>query len=114
MAGHCVTIVKVRVLEKLIPNQSVLAVRARTWALQNCMSLIPKDETSPARAKMRLITPRNLFILNNIAERVGFEPVHKPQTKDLTSTVSKFSPCKCRKTGELILSDLQPTFQMRC
>jgi hypothetical protein len=49
VAGHCVTIVKVRVLEELIPNQSVLAVTKRTWAMQNCMSLIPKDETSPAR-----------------------------------------------------------------
>ena len=37
MAGHCVTMV-----EKLIPNQSVLVLTARTWALQNCMSLIPK------------------------------------------------------------------------
>jgi hypothetical protein len=44
VAGHCVTIVKVRVLEKLIPNQSVLALTARTWALQNCMSLIPKTK----------------------------------------------------------------------
>jgi hypothetical protein len=63
----------VRVLEKLIPNQSVLALTARTWALQNCMSLIPKDETSPASgAMMKLITPGSLFILNNMAERVGF------------------------------------------
>jgi hypothetical protein len=29
-------------IEKLIPNQSVLALTARTLALQNCMSLIPK------------------------------------------------------------------------
>jgi hypothetical protein len=29
-------------IEKLILNQSVLALTARTWALQNCMSLIPK------------------------------------------------------------------------
>jgi hypothetical protein len=41
MAGHGVTIVKVRVPEKLIPNQSVLALAAHTYALQNCMSLIP-------------------------------------------------------------------------
>jgi hypothetical protein len=26
----------------------------------------------------------NLFILNNLAEIVGFKPVHKPQTKGLT------------------------------
>jgi hypothetical protein len=34
-----------RPFEKLIPNQSVLDLTARTYALQNCMSLIPKDET---------------------------------------------------------------------
>jgi hypothetical protein len=44
VAGHCLTIVEVRVLEKLIPNQSILALTARTWALQNCMSLIPKTK----------------------------------------------------------------------
>jgi hypothetical protein len=31
-------------IEKLIPNQWVLALTARTWALQNCMSLIPKTK----------------------------------------------------------------------
>jgi hypothetical protein len=34
-------------IEKLIPNQLVLAFTARTWALQDCMSLISKDETGP-------------------------------------------------------------------
>jgi len=29
---------------KLIPKQSVLALTARTWSLQNCMSLIPKTK----------------------------------------------------------------------
>jgi hypothetical protein len=33
---------------------------------------------------MNLTTLSNLFIFNNLAERVGFEPVHKPQTKGLT------------------------------
>jgi hypothetical protein len=47
VAGHCVTIVKVRVLEKLIPNQSVLALTARIWALQKCMSLVPKKKLAP-------------------------------------------------------------------
>jgi len=42
VADHGVTIVKVRVLEKLIPNQSIFALTARTWAPQNFMSLIPK------------------------------------------------------------------------
>ena len=31
-------------IEKLIPNPSVLALTARTWALQNCISLIPKTK----------------------------------------------------------------------
>jgi hypothetical protein len=31
-------------IEKLIPNQSASALTARTWALQNCMSLIPKTK----------------------------------------------------------------------
>lgn len=42
VAGHGVTIVKVRVLEKLIPNQSIFALTARIWAPQNFMSFIPK------------------------------------------------------------------------
>ena len=44
LAGHCVAIVKVRVLEKLIPNRSVLALTARTGAFQPCLSLIPKTK----------------------------------------------------------------------
>jgi hypothetical protein len=47
IAGDCVTIVKVRVLEKLIPNRSVLPLTAHTWVLQNCMSLIPKTKQNP-------------------------------------------------------------------
>jgi hypothetical protein len=31
-------------IENLIPNQSVLALTARTWALQDSMSLIPKTK----------------------------------------------------------------------
>jgi hypothetical protein len=31
-------------IEKLIPNQSASALTARTCALQNCMSLIPKTK----------------------------------------------------------------------
>jgi hypothetical protein len=62
-------------IEKLIPNQSVLALTARTWALQNYMSLIPKTETGPAEwAMMSIGILSNLFILNKLAERVGFEP----------------------------------------
>jgi hypothetical protein len=66
---------------KLIPNQSVLALTDRTGALQNCMSLTPKRKHIPESG---LGIQSNLFIFNNMAERVGFEPVHKPQTKDLT------------------------------
>jgi hypothetical protein len=68
--GHCVTVVSVRVLGKLIPNQSVLALTARTWALQNCMSLIQKTK-EVLESGFRILS--NLFILNNMAERVGFE-----------------------------------------
>jgi hypothetical protein len=68
-------------IEKLIPNQSVLALTARTFSLQNCMSLIPNDETCPESGFGIL---SNLFILNNLAERVGFEAVLKRQPKDLT------------------------------
>jgi len=49
----------------------VLVLTARTCSLQNCIALIPKtkeDRESGSRI------PRNLFILNNMAERVGFEP----------------------------------------
>jgi hypothetical protein len=48
-------------IEKLIPNQSVLALTARTWALQNCTSLIPKNETD---LESGFRSPRNFFILN--------------------------------------------------
>jgi hypothetical protein len=80
VAGHCVTGGRTDLglqnfrpspIEKMIPNQSVLALTARIWALQNCMSLIPKAETGPASG---FISLSNLFILNNLAERVGFEP----------------------------------------
>lgn len=70
MAGHGVTIVKVRVPEKLIPNQSVLALTAHTYALQNCMSLIPNRKRDPESGSG---DTNNSFILNDMAERVGFE-----------------------------------------
>jgi hypothetical protein len=59
-----------REIEKLIPNQSVLALMAHTWALQNCMSLIQKTK-EVLESGFRILS--NLFILNNMAERVGFE-----------------------------------------
>jgi hypothetical protein len=57
-------------IEKTDPNQSVLGLTARTWALQNCMSLIPKTKKGPESG---LCDSNNSFILNNLAERVGFE-----------------------------------------
>jgi hypothetical protein len=70
-------------IEKLIPNQSVLALTARTWALQNCMSLIPKTKTGPASG---FGIPSNLFILNNLAERVGFEFTRKRSFNNIERT----------------------------
>jgi hypothetical protein len=43
-------------IEKLIPNHSVLALTARTWALQNYMSLIPKTETGPSLRFSQLVS----------------------------------------------------------
>jgi len=61
-------------IEKLIPHQSVLALTARTLALQNCMSLIPRKKHGPESG---FRSPGNLFILNKLAERVGFEFTRK-------------------------------------
>jgi hypothetical protein len=57
-------------IEKVIRDQSVLALTDRTGALQNCMSLIPKAQRGPESGSGN---SANLFILNNMAERVGFE-----------------------------------------
>jgi hypothetical protein len=55
---------------KLIPNQSVLAFNGTHLALQNRMSLIPKTKQALESGSGIL---SKLFILNNMAERVGFE-----------------------------------------
>jgi hypothetical protein len=55
---------------KLIPNQSVPGLTARTLAMRNCMSLIPKTKRDPESGSW---DSNNSFILNNMAERVGFE-----------------------------------------
>jgi hypothetical protein len=47
-----------------------LALTARTCALQNCMLLIPKTKRD---AESGPWNSNNSFILNNMAERVGFE-----------------------------------------
>jgi hypothetical protein len=49
---------------------SVLGLTARTWALQNCMSLILKTKRDPESG---WLDSNNSFIFNNLAERVGFE-----------------------------------------
>jgi hypothetical protein len=60
-------------IERLIPNQLVSALSGLSRAAQNCMSLIPKIKTS-AESRLRCISKNdsNSFILNNLAERVGF------------------------------------------
>ena len=70
-------------IKKLIPNQSVLALTARTKALQNCMPLIPKTKRDP-ESGVRI--PRNFFILNNMAERVGFEFTRKRSFNNMERT----------------------------
>jgi hypothetical protein len=57
-------------IEELTPNQSALALTDRTGAQQNCMSLIPKTKGAPESG---FGISRNIFIFNNMAERVGFE-----------------------------------------
>jgi hypothetical protein len=57
-------------IEKPIPNQLVLSLTAHTWALQNCMSFIPKMKPSTESGRWDL---SKLFVFSNMAERVGFE-----------------------------------------
>src|SRR5580700_11782795 len=76
-------------IEKLVPNQSVLGLTARTWALQNCMSLIPKTKRDPESGSWDY---NNSFILNNMAERVGFEPTLPFRV----NTLSKRAPSATR------------------
>jgi hypothetical protein len=52
------------------PYQSVFALTDRTWALQNCMSVIPKKKKD---LESGLLNSYKLFVFNNMAERVGFE-----------------------------------------
>jgi len=70
-------------IKKLIPNQSVLALTARTWALQNCMPLIPKTKRG-SESGFSILS--NLFILNNMAERVGFEFTRKRSFNNIERT----------------------------
>jgi hypothetical protein len=70
-------------IEKLIPNQSALGLTAGIWALQNCMSLIPKTKAVPESGFMIL---GNFFILNILAERVGFEFSRKRSFNNIERT----------------------------
>jgi hypothetical protein len=70
-------------IEKLIPNQAVLALTARTCAMQNCMSLIPKTKEI---LRVGLGFPGNFFIFNNLAERVGFEFTRKRSFNNIENT----------------------------
>jgi hypothetical protein len=67
-------------IKKLIPNQSVLALTARTWALR---PLIPKTKRGSESGLMIL---SKLFILNNMAERVGFEFTRKRSFNNIERT----------------------------
>jgi hypothetical protein len=73
----------------LIPNQSVLGLTARTRALQDCMSLIPKMKRDPESGSW---DSNNSFIFNNMAERVGFEPT----LEFPLNTLSKRAPSATR------------------
>jgi hypothetical protein len=70
-------------IEKLIPNQSVLALTARSWAFQNCMSLIPRTKHVPESG---FRSPGNFFVLNKLAERVGFEFTRKRSFNNIKRT----------------------------
>jgi hypothetical protein len=70
-------------LENLIRTQPVLALTARTRALQHCMSLIPKTKQTP-ESGFGIIG--NLLILNNLAERVGFEFTRKRSFNNIERT----------------------------
>jgi hypothetical protein len=52
------------------PYQSVFTLTDRAWALQSCMSVIPKKKKDPESG---LLTSCKRFVFNNMAERVGFE-----------------------------------------
>src|SRR5260370_30651525 len=70
-------------IEKLIPNKWVLALTARTWAFQNCMSLIPRTKHVPESG---FRSPGNFFILNKLAERLGFEFTRKRSFHNIERT----------------------------
>src|SRR5260370_39149406 len=78
-------------IEKLIPNNWILALTARTWAFQNCMSLIRRTKHVPESG---FRSPGNFFILNKLAERVGFSRDHLAQTA-VNTTLGDNNQCLC-------------------
>jgi hypothetical protein len=66
-----------------------LALTARSCALQNCMSLIPKTKRD---AESGPLNSNNSFIFNKLAERVGFEPTLPFRV----NTLSKRAPSATR------------------
>ena len=70
-------------IEKLILNQLVLSLTAHTWALQNCMSFIPKMKPSTESGRLDL---SKLFVFSSMAERVGFEFTRKRSFNNIERT----------------------------
>ena len=90
-APTCVCKIPPSSIEKLIPNQSVLALTAPTWTLQNCMLLIPKTKTGPESGFMSL---GNSFVLNYMAERVRFEFTRKRSFNNIERTAGNVKQWK--------------------
>jgi hypothetical protein len=69
--GPCLGLQISSFADRKTASQSVgFSLTARSWALRNCMSLILKTKEI-LRVGFRIVS--NLFIFNNMAERVGFE-----------------------------------------
>jgi hypothetical protein len=64
---------------------------ARTWALQNGMTLIPKTKQT-VESGFGILS--NLFIFNNMAERVGFEFTRKRSFNNIERTAGSVKQWK--------------------
>ncbi len=76
-------------IENSFPVKSVLILTARTWAFAKLHVTHSKEETCPCEEFRSL---DNLFVLNNMAERVGFEPT----LEFPLNTLSKRAPSATR------------------
>jgi len=83
LAPTCFFKIPLRPTERLILSQSVLPLTAPAKVLQNCMLIIPKMK---AGRESGFMSPGNSFILNNMAERVGFEFTRKRSFNNIEST----------------------------